>query len=220
MTEPRSMPLDEGRRRFRRPLAWGLLLSVGLHALLALAWRAPAGSGILPQRGEPVRPAASRARLDDAVRVVEVRVPAERPPVEVPPPPAPVEAATPEVSAPRLASEAGVLRAELSRRAHARPGPPGRGGAGAGSGEVGSPPVPRSVLPEWDPPASVRGREVLVRVHVDSAGRPTGAVELVPPTPSEDFNRRLRRKVAEMTFSPARRGGRAVAGWAELTFVF
>lgn len=219
MTEPRSMPLDDGRRRFRGPLAWGLLLSVGLHALLALAWRAPAGIGVLPERSDRDRPSVSRARLDDAVRVVEVRTPAERPPLDVPPPPAPVEAAAPDVSAPRLASEAGVLRAELSRRTHARPGP-GGGGAGSGSGEAGSPPVPRSVIPEWDPPASVRGSEVVVRVHVDSTGRPTGAVELVPPTPSEAFNRRLRRKVSEMAFAPARKEGRAVAGWAELTFVF
>lgn len=219
MTEPRSMPLDDGRRRFRGPLAWGLLLSVGLHALLALAWRAPAGIGILPEPGDRDRPAVSRARLDDAVRVVEMRTPRERPPVDIPPPPAPVEAAAPDVSPPRLVSEAGMLRAELSRRADARPGSPG-GGAGSGSGEAGSPPVPRSVLPEWDPPASVRGSEVVVRVHVDSTGRPTGAVELDPPTPSEDFNRRLRRKVSEMSFAPARRGGRAVPGWAELTFVF
>lgn len=218
MSEPRRMPLDEGSRRFRGPLAWGLLLSVALHAAAALAWRAAPGPGVLAGDAPPERARPARTRARDAVRVLELRLPSDAPPTEIPRPPAPVEAAAPDVGAPRLASEAGVLDADLAPHPHGRPSAAAR--ATGGGGRRGRPPVPRSVLPEWRPPEEVRGTTVVVRVHVDTAGRPTGAVELLPPTPDEAFNRRLREKVGAMTFDPARRGGRPVDGWAELTFVF
>lgn len=101
--------------------------------------------------------------------------------------------------------------------------PGGRGseaGRSGGPGEGTTPAVPRSLFPEWDPPDSVRGMEVTVRVRVDARGRPTGEVELVPPTPDRAFNRRLTEKATRMEYRPARQGGVAVAGWAEITFVF
>lgn len=97
----------------------------------------------------------------------------------------------------------------------------GSGAAGGGSADGGfTPPVPRSLLPDWSPPEEVWGHRVTVRVEVDEQGRPTGRVELVPPTPSESFNRELRRRMRKLEFVPARRDGRAVTAWAEITFAF
>jgi outer membrane biosynthesis protein TonB len=57
-------------------------------------------------------------------------------------------------------------------------------------------------------------------VEVDERGRPTGRVELEPPTPSPSFNRELRGRMARLEFLPARRDGRPVVAWAEITFTF
>lgn len=219
MSEARELPLDQGARRFRRPLLGGLLASVLLHAGLALAWRAPAPGppGPSEDRDRAELPAAPRP---DALRAVAVRT---RPPpsTRVPPPPAPIVAAEVRVAAPEAARDATLTRVELAP-APATPGGAGAGsaGAGTGSGDGVQPPVPRSVLPEWSPPESVRGERITVRVFVDIHGRPAGPVELAPPTSSRDFNRRLIRKVREMEFRPARGPEGAVAAWAELTFVF
>lgn len=211
MTAPRPSS-HRPERGFRRALATGLLVSVLLHVALALAWRAPVLAP--PGSSADARSPEPRPRADRALRALTLRV-EER--TEIPRPPAPLQpAAEPEVHLPRTAEStlpAGELEPRQSR--------PGRAGGGDEGHPRVRPPVPRSVLPEWDAPESVRGSSVTVRVHVDSAGSPTGPVELVPPTSSEDFNRRLVRKVREMRFSPARDPrGRAVAAWAELTFTF
>lgn len=200
--------------RFRRPLALGLLASVALHAVLAVVWR----GAVLPAPGHPAaaRTAAHETRgTERALRAVDVRTPARR----LPRPPAPVEvSAAVDVRMPS-AAESSLPRGELERPDGAGPGPPGR--AGDDGRAAVRPPVPRSVLPEWEAPEEVRGRSVTVRVHVDSTGAPTGAVELLPPTPDEAFNRRLVRKVRAMRFTPARDPrGRPLAAWAELTFTF
>ena len=62
--------------------------------------------------------------------------------------------------------------------------------------------------------------KVTIRVQVDAYGRPTGYVELVPPTPNKKFNRKLEDKARGMQYYPARLDGRPVPGWAEITFVF
>jgi len=59
-----------------------------------------------------------------------------------------------------------------------------------------------------------------VRVFVDAEGRPTGEVQLRPPTPNKRFNRKLIENVRRMEYYPARRNGLPVPGWAEITFVF
>ena len=74
-------------------------------------------------------------------------------------------------------------------------------------------------MPHWDPPGSVRGMEVTVRVFVDATGRP-GLVELDPPTPDEGFNRDIMRQVRAWEYRPALRDGTPVDGWAEITFIF
>lgn len=203
---------------YRRCLAVGLLVSVTLHVALALGWRAGPGPGITGDRAETPSESLRRSWRSGAVRAVALAEVTRE--VEVPPPPEPVAAASPEVSAPRLDEGADLAAVELTPRPAGEPGGAREGAEAQPGGGAGRPPVPRSVLPEWDPPDEVRGTEVVVRVHVDSAGRPTGPVELDPPTGHEGFDRRLREKVRAMEFAPARSGGRPVAGWAELTFVF
>lgn len=210
-SRPRRTRRDRG---FRRQLAAGLLVSVLLHLLLALAWRGPVLER--PDRSAARPAAAERPSAGGALRAVALRPSGA---ARVPARPDRIEPARePEIRLPRVA-ESTLPSGELERPSPgsgAPDGGPGRPGPG-----VDRPPVPRSVMPEWDAPASVRGRTVTVRVHVDSAGSPTGLVELVPRTPDEAFNRRLVRKIRAMRFSPARdRRGRPVSAWAELTFEF
>ncbi len=61
---------------------------------------------------------------------------------------------------------------------------------------------------------------VTARVLVDAEGKPIGDVQLDPPTPDRDFNRRLVDKVLQMEYIPASRDGEPVEAWAEITFVF
>lgn len=219
MSDARELPLDPGARRFRRPLVAGLLISALLHAGLALAWRQAAGGAPSPaSRSAP--PRSDPAPAAEAMRAVQVADPS-REPARIPPPPAPVVAADLQLSAPETAEEVGLRTVRLAP-AGGEGAPEGAGAPGSGPGEGGTiePPVPRSVLPEWDPPASVRGDRVRVRVFVDAHGSPAGPVELDPPTSSESFNRTLVRKVRRMEFRPARGPEGPVAAWAELTFVF
>lgn len=213
---------EPGRVDYRTSLAVGLFLSVALHVALLLVWRGAPGSGLAGGGVQAPESRSPRPWDPEVVRAVTVVEPRRE--VEIPPPPEPVAASSPEVAAPEVAREVSLAGGELTAHAAERPPVAGSGGEGGAPGSAGGgsrrPPIPRSVLPEWDPPEEVRGTEVVVRVHVDSAGRATGPVELRPPTPSRDFNRRLREKVRAMEFSPARAGERAVSGWAELTFVF
>ena len=143
--------------------------------------------------------------------------------IEIPPPPRPVLAPdAPEIevreTAPEISADllpVGIPAPPAGRGAAVGPGE-GEGGGG-GDGYVS--PMPRSVVPHWDPPGSVRCMEVTVRVFVDATGRPS-LVELDPPTSDEGFNRDIMRQVRAWEYRPARRDGTAVEGWAEITFIF
>jgi len=209
------------RHARRHRVAWrvGMLVSVALHALAFLLWR---GAAPVPVDPAPDRSVAAPAAGGGALRALAVRVPATR---EIPPPPRPVLAVeVPEVEVRDFeAPMTGPVLAPVSqvalvpgREGGARGGP---GGSGGGE-DAFVPPMPRSVIPHWDPPESVRGLEVTVRVHVDADGRPTGDVELVPPTPDRGFNREIIDRVHDMEYHPASRNGRPVPGWAEITFIF
>lgn len=204
-------------RSFRRPLALGLLASVAVHAAAFAVARTASVPSSPPRAAAQADPAepdgwASSRRALRAVRVADARE------VEVPPPPQDVRAEPADVREPGAASVATLASSGLEARGFRRPS---YGTRGAERGSTVRPPVPRSVLPEWDPPDDVRGTTVTIRVRVDSAGRPVGPVRLRPETSSSGFNRRLTQKVLEMRFSPARTdGGRPVEAWAELTFTF
>ena len=206
------------RRRRDRAAWWGgMLASALLHALILFgpAGRAPEFARLASRGTNP------ELRVGGGgLQSIQVSVPRR---VEIPPPPRPVLAldapeielreAVPEISADLL--PVGAPAPPAGRGAAAGPGE-GEGGGGA-DGYIS--PVPRSVVPHWDPPGSVRGMEVTVRVFVDATGRPS-LVELHPPTPDEGFNRDIMRQVRAWEYRPAQRDGTAVEGWAEITFIF
>lgn len=220
-----------GRRRgYRRLLARALAASALLHAALFALWRvqplpppgtgAPAGEAPSPApppedalrvtRIAPAADAGEEPSRPAAARLPEAREPTVHEPTSSPSEALSLERVRPASGAPRLALSTGE-------------GSPAQGSGPAGSaGEPGriSPPVPRSLLPQWNPPEGVRGTRVTVRVEVGRDGRPTGRVRLEPPTSSEEFNRRLRETLTSLRYRPARRAGEPVVAWAEITFVF
>ena len=221
-----------GRRRgFRRLLMRALAVSVLLHAALFLLWRA--GPAPAPGTGDfagaapsPEPPPESVLRAvhisrpearnrDESARPVAARLPEAAAPAVREPVPAPADRMSLQTvagsGAPRLVlAAAGQGTGASGRSGSGSPGEPGRI----------SPPVPRSLLPQWDPPEEVRGKRVTVRVEVGRDGRPTGRVRLEPSTGSESFDRRLRETLTSLSYRPATRAGEPVEAWAEITFVF
>ena len=231
MTFEHQQPVRSRRRGFRRLLVRALAVSVLLHAAVLLLWRVQprpphgtgASAGAAPSPSPPpdeamraveiVRPAAETD--DEEGRPVAVRLPETDPPT----------VSDPLYDRPTLVLERVAAAAAGSRRLTLAAGGEGApsGGEETGSpGEPGriSPPVPRFLLPQWDPPPEVRGTRVTVRVEVGRDGRPTGQVRLEPPTENEDFNRRLRETLTSLRYSPGTRAGEPVVAWAEITFVF
>ena len=218
MKERYELPSERWDRRQRKVLGWSLLVSAVLHGILFVAWRdassAPAGGS-----AESARAAPTLAYGGGALQAIRVSAPR---PFEIPAPPEPAEL-TDELVLDVL-EVGGPVSVTLGRPGLARGDASGSGSSpGSGLGGTGSrttSPVPRSIVPEWDPPGDVRGMRVTARVLVSAEGRPLGEVELVPPTPDQTFNRRLVEKVLKMQYIPGRRDGEPVEAWAEITFVF
>jgi len=202
-------------------VAWrtGFAASTLLHLLVFVLWR-----GAVPL--SPHETAGPRnpdlASGGGALQAVNARLPTA---IEIPPPPQPVVA----IEAPVIQVEdleASLPGPDLAPVAQVATFPGIDGARGKGDGGDGSgaedfrSPMPRSILPRWDPPTSVRGLEVTVRIHVDARGRPTGEVYLDPPTPDRKFNREIEDSVRRMAYRPALRNGAPVAAWAEITFIF
>lgn len=217
-----DLPPSVLHARANRAAWWGgMLASVVLHALVFLLWVGdrPTLEGAAPGQRQPKLLAGG-----GAMQSVRVSLPRR---TEIPAPPKPVLS----VDIPDL--DLRVEELELSLEGVdllpvGRPAPlPGIGG-GPGSGQGGEggdgdgyrSPIPRSVVPQWDAPGSVRGMEITVRVFVDAEGHPTGIVELDPPTPDDGFNRTIMDQVKTWEYQPARRDGSPVEGWAEITFIF
>jgi hypothetical protein len=151
--------------------------------------------------------------------------------IVVPPPPT----AVPDLEAPAVEvrnppeTELQARFADLRNGASfAGPGTgPGRlEGTGQGDGGVDAEgrfrltaPEPRVIVPEWDPPAEVRGTRIQIRVLVSADGRALD-VELRPRTPNSGFNRRLVDTYMQMDYKPGRRLGRAITAPAEITLIF
>jgi TonB family protein len=100
---------------------------------------------------------------------------------------------------------------------------PGIGsGTGPGSGGDGTAyyaPEPRAIIyPFEEPPASIRGREFVIRFWVDSRGR-VDKVEIEPEITDRAFRAKLIERVSSWTFYPARtREGKPVNGRYEITY--
>lgn len=213
------------RRAFRRLLLRAFAVSAVLHGALLALWRTAPPPPPGAAAGDP---ASSPARVpEEALRAVDVRpdraeagdrsgrpVAARLPEAEGVP--------TRNPSASGLSLEtvpaSGAPRLTLAGEKRAATG----GGTSGPEGEPAevSPPVPRSLLPQWSPPEEVRGTRVTVHVEVGADGRPTGHVRLDPPTDSERFNRRLREALTSIRYRPGTRAGTPVTAWAEITFVF
>lgn len=212
------MPSERWDRKQRRVLGWSLLVSAVLHGIFFVAWRG-ASSASPGGPAESARAAPTLAYGAGALQAIDVAVPR---PFEIPAPPEPAELADePELDVLELGGAVsvtlgmpGLSRGEASGSGSS-PGP-GLGGTGSRT----TSPVPRSIVPEWDPPGEVRGMRVTARVLVSAEGQPLGKVQLVPPTPDQAFNRRLIEKVLQMLYIPGRRDGEPVEAWAEITFVF
>jgi TonB family protein len=211
---------SERHAREDRAAWWaGMVVSLIFHVLIFVLWRGDLP--LLPEQTEGARP-RSLAAGGGALQAVTAVLPAVR---EIPPPPKPVMAIeTPEIEVRDV--QASLPGLDLTPAAHVASFPGVGGGTGEGDGGDGDgsedfvSPMPRSILPHWDPPNSVRGMEVTVRIHVDAEGKPTGEVQLEPPTPDRGFNREIEERVRRMEYRPASRNGLPVAGWAEITFIF
>ncbi|MGD8818346.1 MAG: hypothetical protein PVJ51_14255, partial [Acidobacteriota bacterium] len=208
-------------------LVAGVLLSVAVHAVVLLLWRAPRadGSGTLaagPRSGDEIAAAGGGFLTAVALRAIPERT-------EIPAPPKPLRTLeAPEVRP--LETADSRITASLAPPGGGRPGPEmGVGlttGTGRGSGGTdfegrarNAPPEPRVIIPDWDVPRDVKGMRVEIHVLVDARGRAL-RVRLEPPTPSEDVNSRLVRDYLRTEYRPARREGRPVAGWAVLVRQF
>lgn len=229
MLEHRSHTLDQ---RYRRALAWGLVLSLVAHASLFLVFDdAPLPPSPFSAAGE--RTADSRAARGGGMEAVELMSPPdvpESPPVPVPDPtPEEVE----EVEEEQVEDE-GVTAPVLGEVA-SLPGPPGEEDGpgledGTGTGDGGTeaeglfraiPPRPRGmIMPPGDRPDRARGREVNVWVYVSAQGRVVpDSTRLDPPTGDRRYDRRLREHAADWVFEAAMRDGSPVAEWFRYTII-
>lgn len=212
------LPSERWDRQQRRVLGWSLLVSAVLHGIFFIAWR---GASSAPAGGptESALAAPSLAYGGGALQAISVSAPR---PFEIPAPPEPAELTDEPVW--DVVEVGGPVSVTLGRPGPSRGDASGSGSSpGPGLGGTGSrttSPVPRSIVPEWDPPGEVRGMRVTARVLVSAEGQPLGEVQLVPPTPDQAFNRRLVEKVLQMQYMPGRRDGEPVEAWAEITFVF
>jgi TonB family protein len=195
-----------------------MLLSTAVHLAVFLLWR---GDVPLLELSPVVSRAYAVAPGGGSMHAVQLPLHSR---VEIPPPPTPrLVIDAPDVAYDQPPVVLQGLTLEPTANTGGMPGSDtGLFGPGEGDGSGGdyTSPIPRSIVPHWDPPEAVRGMEVTVRVFVDEWGRPTGEVELDPPTPHRGFNREIVNRVRRMEYRPARRNGSPVAGWAEITFVF
>jgi hypothetical protein len=216
--QPYVLPSERWDRQQRKVLGWSLLVSAVVHGIFFIAWR---GASSAPAGG-PAESALSIPALaygGGALQAISMSAPR---PFEIPTPPEPAELTDEPVL--DVIEVGGPVSVTLGRPGPARGDLSGSGSSpGPGLGGPGSrttSPVPRSIVPEWDPPGDVRGMRVTARVLVSAEGQPLGEVQLDPPTPDQAFNRRLVEKVLQMQYIPGRRDGEPVEAWAEITFVF
>ena len=211
------LPSERWGDRYRAALGWSLLISAVLHAAAFVVWR----SGSSGARAGPAEASEAVRTLTFGGALQAISFSLGRP-FEIPAPPEPADLTyEPPIDLPEIG---GALTPALGTRglgsADASGSGPARGPGLGGTGARTTSPVPRSLIPEWNPPDEVRGTRVTARVRVDRDGHPVGEVQLLTPTPNREFNRALVEKVLRMEYIPAQREGRSVEAWAEITFVF
>lgn len=238
MEQPRPVgPASDGRfpntasessRRYRRAIRTGLAVSIALHGLIFLLWRADLDPLPDTVAAGPRMGGALAAAGGGVLQAIALAPPRE---IVVPPPPDQV----PDLNAPEVEVEIpreSRLQARFAdlRSGVAFPGPgegPGRpDGTGLGDGGTDAEgrfrvtaPEPRVIVPEWDPPDEIRGTSVQIRVLVSPEGRALD-VELRPRTSNAGFNRRLVDTYMRMDYKPGRRMGQPITAPAEITLIF
>ncbi len=194
-------------------------ISLGVHALLFLAWQwAP-----IPE--SPFAAAGPRANDPSAAAggLTAIQLPSQTV-IPIVPPLEPLPTLE-DIEPVELVAEPPVDPGSLiGDRPGEMEGPGLETGTGRGDGgttEEGLfrsvPPTPRGMIM---PPTNraLRGSSIDVWVFVDEAGRVVAdSTRLDPPTSDRDFNRRLIAEAAEWVFRPATRGGQPVASWFPYT---
>ena len=203
-------------RRYRAVFSGAMLVSVLFHFLVLVLWPDAAilllresHPGLLRDRIEPpqlVRIATSASQM--ALEEAPPRVVRQPPDIRIQ-----------ELPVSRPALDLSHAKPVVT----ADPVPPMRpvsSGSLMTEEEQYNQPIARNILPDWKFPPSLHGVTVTAHVFVDASGKSTGIVELVPPTPDQRVNDEIIRLVRRLKYQPALRNGKAVAEWAEITFVF
>jgi outer membrane biosynthesis protein TonB len=221
---------QEQDRRFSRALAWGMGLSILLHAVFFLAFSdRPLPRSPFAAAGE--RMGDFRAAAGGGMEAIQLATPRR---ILQPPPPIP--APTPDIvdvtpPEPELSQEdipAIALDDDLSATGNTGPteGPGIADGTGQGDGGTEAegrfrvvPPKPKGmIMPPMERPDDVRGKEVDVWVFVTAAGHVVpDSTRLNPSTGDRGFDRRLREHAAGWVFEPALKDGQPVGEWFRYT---
>jgi hypothetical protein len=215
-----DLTASDRRRRDRKVWRTAFLLSVLVHLLLVIAWRA--GPPIPPS---PFAAAGPRAGDDRAaagsMQAMNLTIPRPQPII---PPPVPLQV-TIEVKPIEFDPLAEISpQSVIGEAPGSGLGPGLADGTGKGDGgnaESGryrlEPPTPRGMI---IPPSNktLKGTKVEVWVFVDDQGKVVpDSTRLNPPTKDKSFNQRLVREASEWVFRPATKGGKAVASWFPYT---
>lgn len=222
----------EQDRRFSRAMAWGLGISVLLHAFLFLTFsERPLPRSPFAAAGE--RMGDFRAAAGGGMEAIQLATPRR---VLQPPPPIP--SPTPDITdvtppEPEISQEdipAIGLEEDLAALGNRGPaeGPGIADGTGQGDGGTEAegrfrvvPPRPKGmILPPSDRPDDVRGKEIDVWVFVTASGQVVAdSTRLNPSTGDRGFDRRLREHAAGWVFEPALKDGQPVSEWFRYTII-
>lgn len=222
----RDPPSRRSALRLRAAWGSGMLVSVLFHTLIFLSWPAEVIQAIV----DGSNTGAAYERPDPAPLV---QLPVRAQPA--------ASSTTPQTSTPHVVQRVFIVAVRQMAAARTaldltpaspRPRHSGialsiaGGASGSPEGELESAddryvkPIARDILLDWGPSEPLYDVAVTARAHLDAAGRPTGPVELVPPTENQLVNDQIVSRVRTLAYQPARRGGKPVAAWVEITFVF
>jgi hypothetical protein len=208
------------KRKEQESRAWrfAFLAAFVVHVMVFILW--PAATNFLSPFAAAGPRMGDNAAAAGGLQSLNVRTPTPRP---INPPLVPILTTDP-IELDPIDEEIVLETAQLLGE---RPGDDGPGLAdGEGQGDGGTaaeglfrlmPPSPRGmIIPPSHP--SLKDRRVEVWVFVDERGRAIAdSTFLKPPTDDGDLNKRLIREASEWIFSPAKKGGRAVAAWFPYT---
>lgn len=209
---------DERREHQRRAWRFAYLGAFVAHVMVFILW--PTASHFLSPFAAAGPSLGDRIAAAGGLQAMNIRTPTPRP---IKPPRVPILTANP-IEVDPIDDEVVVETAQILGDRPGEPGPGMTDGEGRGDGGTAAeglfrlmPPSPRGmIIPPQHP--SLRNRRIEVRVFVDEQGRVVAdSTALRPPTDNGELNDRLIRDAAGWIFTPAKKGGRAVAAWFPYT---